>query len=64
MDYKSLLNNIKEDSITETLHLNGRVLLVDGMNTFLRSFAVISGSISKELDFKFKLFIIEVSIIL
>jgi 5'-3' exonuclease len=42
MDYKSLLSNIKEDSITETLHLNGRVLLVDGMNTFLRSFAVIN----------------------
>jgi DNA polymerase-1 len=42
MDYKSLLSNIKEDSITETLHLNSRVLLVDGMNTFLRSFAVIN----------------------
>lgn len=42
MDYKSLLDNIKEDSITETLHLNSRVLLVDGMNTFLRSFSVIN----------------------
>ena len=42
MDYKSLLNNVKEDSTTETLHLNSRVLLVDGMNTFLRSFAVIN----------------------
>jgi 5'-3' exonuclease len=42
MDYKSLLNNIKEDSSTETLHLNSRVLLVDSMNTFLRSFAVIN----------------------
>lgn len=44
MDYKSLLNNIKEDSATEALHLNSRVLLVDGMNTFLRSFAVINYS--------------------
>lgn len=42
MDYKSLLNNIKEDSSTEALHLNSRVLLVDSMNTFLRSFAVIN----------------------
>lgn len=42
MDYKSLLDNIKEDSIIETLHLNSRVLLVDGMNTFLRSFSVIN----------------------
>jgi DNA polymerase-1 len=42
MDYKSLLNNIKEDTVTSTLHLNSRVLLVDSMNTFLRSFAVIN----------------------
>lgn len=42
MDYKLLLNNVKEDSTTEALHLNSRVLLVDGMNTFLRSFAVIN----------------------
>jgi DNA polymerase-1 len=42
MDYKDLLNNIKEDSTSEALHLNSRVLLVDSMNTFLRSFAVIN----------------------
>jgi 5'-3' exonuclease len=42
MDYKNLLNNIQEDAITEPLHLNSRVLLVDSMNTFMRSFAVIN----------------------
>lgn len=42
MNYKDLLNNIKEDTTTETLHLNSRVLLVDSMNTFMRSFAVIN----------------------
>tara|TARA_R110000772_G_scaffold45970_1_gene105058 strand:+ start:3394 stop:4422 length:1029 start_codon:yes stop_codon:yes gene_type:complete len=41
MDYKDLLDNIQEDSKTETLHLNSRVLLIDSMNMFLRSFAVI-----------------------
>ena len=44
MDYKDLLNNIKEDSQSEALHLNSRVLLVDSMNTFLRSFAVINST--------------------
>lgn len=42
MNYKDLLNTIKEDTTTETLHLNSRVLLVDSMNTFMRSFAVIN----------------------
>lgn len=42
MNYKDLLNNIKEDTTTEALHLNSRVLLVDSMNTFMRSFAVIN----------------------
>jgi len=42
MSYKSLLDNIKEDTTTEALHLNSRVLLVDSMNTFMRSFAVIN----------------------
>ena len=42
MSYKALLDNIKEDSTTEALHLNSRVLLVDSMNTFMRSFAVIN----------------------
>ena len=44
MNYKDLLDNIKEDSISEALHLNSRVLLVDSMNTFLRSFAVINST--------------------
>jgi 5'-3' exonuclease len=44
MSYKDLLDNIKEDSSTETLHLNSRVLLVDSMNMFLRSFAVIGST--------------------
>jgi DNA polymerase-1 len=42
MDYKDLLNNIQEDTNSEALHLNSRVLLVDSMNTFMRSFAVIN----------------------
>lgn len=44
MNYKDLLNNIKEDTNSETLHLNSRVLLVDSMNMFLRSFAVIGST--------------------
>ena len=44
MNYKDLLDNIKEDSTSEALHLNSRVLLVDSMNTFLRSFAVINST--------------------
>jgi DNA polymerase-1 len=42
MNYKDLLNNIQEDTNSEALHLNSRVLLVDSMNTFMRSFAVIN----------------------
>lgn len=42
MSFKSLLDNIQEDSLTTDLHLNSRVLLVDSMNTFMRSFAVIN----------------------
>lgn len=44
MNYKDLLNNIKEDTNSEALHLNSRVLLVDSMNMFLRSFAVINST--------------------
>jgi 5'-3' exonuclease len=44
MNYKNLLDNIKEDNQSETLHLNSRVLLIDSMNTFLRSFAVINST--------------------
>ena len=36
-----ILNNLHEESTLEPLHLNSRVLLIDSMNTFLRSFAVI-----------------------
>ena len=42
MNYKDLLNNIQEDTNSEALHLNSRVLLFDSMNTFMRSFAVIN----------------------
>ena len=42
MNYKDLLDNIQEDTNLEALHLNSRVLLVDSMNTFMRSFAVIN----------------------
>jgi len=38
---KDILNNIKNTK-DEPLHLNSRVLLVDSMNTFLRSFAMIN----------------------
>lgn len=44
MNYKDLLNNIQEDVTNDSLHLNSRVLLVDSMNTFLRSFAVINST--------------------
>lgn len=44
MSYKKLLDSIQEDATTSTLHLNSRVLLVDSMNTFLRSFAVINST--------------------
>ena len=40
--YKDILNNLHEDSTLEPLHLNSRVLLVDSMNTFLRSFSIIN----------------------
>jgi len=39
--FKSILDNIKNTK-DEPLHLNSRVLLVDSMNTFLRSFAMIN----------------------
>lgn len=39
--FKSILDNIKNTK-EEPLHLNSRVLLVDSMNTFLRSFAMIN----------------------
>jgi DNA polymerase-1 len=39
--YLDILNNLHEESTLEPLHLNSRVLLIDSMNTFLRSFAVI-----------------------
>ena len=39
--YKDILNNLHEESNLEPLHLNSRVLLIDSMNTFLRSFAML-----------------------
>lgn len=39
--YQSLLDSIKEDNIEETLSLNSRVLIIDMMNLFLRSFSII-----------------------
>lgn len=39
--YQDILNNLHEESSLEPLHLNSRVLLIDSMNTFLRSFAMI-----------------------
>lgn len=42
MNYKQLLDSIKENVKEEELKLNDRVLLIDGMNTFIRSFAIIN----------------------
>jgi DNA polymerase-1 len=39
--YLDILNNLNKESTLEPLHLNSRVLLIDSMNTFLRSFAII-----------------------
>ena len=39
--FKQILDNIKQ-SKDEPLHLNSKVLLIDSMNTFLRSFAMIN----------------------
>ena len=39
--FKQMLDNIKQ-SKDEPLHLNSKVLLIDSMNTFLRSFAMIN----------------------
>jgi len=39
--FKHMLDNIKQ-SKEEPLHLNSKVLLIDSMNTFLRSFAMIN----------------------
>ena len=40
--YKHLLNLIQENSIEENPTLNSRVLLIDSMNMFIRSFSVIN----------------------
>ena len=40
-NYQTILDNLHEGSSLEPLHLNSRVLLIDSMNTFLRSFAII-----------------------
>lgn len=40
-DYQNILDNLHEGSDMEPLQLNSRVLLIDSMNTFLRSFAII-----------------------
>ena len=39
--HQDILDNLHEGSDLEPLHLNSRVLLIDSMNTFLRSFAII-----------------------
>lgn len=39
--HQDILDNLHEGSNLEPLHLNSRVLLIDSMNTFLRSFAII-----------------------
>ena len=38
--YLSILNQIKKDDSESSVNLNDRVLIVDGLNTFIRSFAV------------------------
>ena len=40
-NYQNILDNLHEGSDMEPLQLNSRVLLIDSMNTFLRSFAII-----------------------
>ena len=40
-DFKAIIDSLKE-SKQETLHRNSRVLLIDSLNTFLRSFVVIN----------------------
>jgi 5'-3' exonuclease len=37
-----IINNLNKSSKEEPLHLNSRVLLVDSMNTFIRSFAMVN----------------------
>ena len=39
--HQAILDNLHEGSNLEPLQLNSRVLLIDSMNTFLRSFAII-----------------------
>ena len=39
-EYQAIFNSLKE-SKQETLHLHSRVLLIDSMNTFLRSFVMV-----------------------
>lgn len=41
-DYSKLLQNLEENTIEEPLSLNDRVLLIDSMNMFLRSFSIIN----------------------
>ena len=41
-DYSKLLQNLEEHTIEESLSLNDRVLLIDSMNMFLRSFSIIN----------------------
>ena len=38
--YLSFLDKTKDDTHKAVNHLNDRVLIVDGLNTFIRSFAV------------------------
>jgi len=38
--YISFLNQVKDEEHKSVTHLNDRVLIVDGLNTFIRSFAV------------------------
>jgi 5'-3' exonuclease len=37
-----IFSRIKKDDVIPNMHSNSRVLIVDGMNTFLRSFAVVN----------------------
>jgi len=40
--YKDMLDSLQENSKEETLSLNDRVILIDSMNMFIRSFSVIN----------------------
>jgi 5'-3' exonuclease len=41
-DVLSLLDGIKQDKISLSLHRNSKILIVDGINTFIRSFSAIN----------------------